>query len=109
MIDIRPTVIRESCLFREDESAELIEARIAATKERVLNLAALEGVRNPYLSELYAPVSYDDLEAGRGWRKPATNWRDALCECVFGRYARYTAVVRNQDYCDLLDKREQGE
>lgn len=101
-----PTVVRETCMFRDDESATVIESRIAETKKRALEIAAREGITRPHFSELYHPDSYDDLEAGRGWRKPARNWREALEECICGRYARYVAIVRNQDYCDWLDSQD---
>ncbi len=103
----KPTIIRESCTFRDDESPVTIESRIAETKNRALNFAALEGITRPHFSDMYSPASDDDLEAGRGWRKPATDWREALCECIWGRYGRYTAIVRNQDRLDWLDRQSQ--
>lgn len=90
-------------MFRDDETAYVIESRIAETKQRALAIAQREGIIRSHFTEMYHPTSEDDLEAGRGWRKPATNWRDALCECIWGRYATYVAIVRNQDYCDYLE------
>ena len=101
------TIVRESCAFRDDESPKVIESRIAETKKLALSIATREGITRPHFSELYHPDSYDDLEAGIGWRKPARNWQEALCECICGRYARYVAIVRNQDYCDFLDNHRQ--
>lgn len=105
MTDIPPaTLVRQSCIFRDDESAETIGQRIKDTMAGALATAAREGIVRTHVSELYHPYSYADLEAGRGWRKPSTNWCEALCECHFGRYAQYIVVVRNQDYIDYLDK-----
>ena len=97
------TFVRESCVFRDDEHAEVIEARIAETKTRALAIAARAGITRPHFSEMYHPDNSDDLDIGVGWRTPARNWRQALGECIFGRHGRYVAVVRNQDYCDYLD------
>lgn len=89
-----PRIVRESCVFRDDESDKVIERRIEETRARALEIAAAHGYKRPTLSVMYAPDSQTDLEAGRGWRVPARNWREALAECIWGRHARFTAIVR---------------
>lgn len=91
-----PRIIRESCLFHVDESPEEIETRIAQTRATAQIMGVQIGLVAQHVSELYGPTAEEDIQGMVGY--PGTlDWREALSQCHYGRFGRYTVVVRDMD------------